>query len=385
MKLNWKSRILLLILILLAAVGSFLFNAVMIKLPSGTNEEDPLFFGKNNYANFYYNNGTLGNNEILSITSIIINNTHSNVSIKIDNILQGSFFIHPNGTVYQKGKCQGNYSIWWLHVSNPMLNFGQGTMPGTIYSVVDPTGFLGTIGENYTVIVDRKLVYWPTDIKFSFLLGAQASFIISVYSDQKIAEATLDLTCGLVELWDGGQNSRQTLALYETNYPISRNRINAFSSVWVFGIVIIAITYLFMRVDWKNKLLSRIHLNSEKRNDVTLLMSVGLIAIGIEYVDIWFYCPLDIIGNVILHSCFIGLLGIVCLIQRKRFVWLIPAFLEVAFILAMTFFVGDPFVPHLTAFMGSTISWLCLIWVSGNENIWNEGKTWIGKFLSKFS
>jgi len=387
MGLNWKTRVLIIILTLIAALGAYGYNQILIISPSKMNELDPLFFGENHYAKFYYNDGTLNSaDKILSINSAVINSTHTLVTITIDTTTQGTFYVHPNGTVYQNGRCKGNYSIWWLHVSNPMLSFGQSIQKGTKFDVIDPTGFLGTAWKHYTVIVDRKVVYWPTDKRFWFILGAQASFEVSIYNNtDKIASATLDLTCGIIELWDGGQNSRQSLALYETSYPISRNRLNAFPALWIIGSIIIVVSYIFMRTKWENKLLNRFYLTSEKRRDTILLMIAGLIAIGIEFVDIWFYCPLGLEGNLLLHLVYVGFLAIICIIQKKRFIWLMPAILEIAFVGTISIITGDPYVPHLTAFMGSTISWLCLVWASKYDSEFDEGKTKLGKFLSKFA
>ncbi|MHA1268405.1 MAG: hypothetical protein ACTSPY_01340 [Candidatus Helarchaeota archaeon] len=390
MALNWKTRLLIIVIVGLAAINSVIFNQIMIEMPNSTNEKDPLFFEKPRYAAFYYDNGTLGISQesSLVISCTIINTTHSNVSITIGNKLQGFFYTDPNGIVYQNGTLKGNYSIWWVHVSNPMLGMftGFGTQQGTIFKMVDPTGFMGPSWNNYTAVVDRKIVWWPTDQRLGAILGAQASFKISIYDStkNKVATATLDLTCGILELWDGGINSRQTMTLYQTDYPISRNRLNIFPVLWIGGIILIAVSYIMMRINWKNKFLKRIHLNADKRNDTTLLMAAGLIAFGIEYVDIWFYLPLGIDGNLYLHLGYMGFLALICVLQRKRFVWLIPAFLEVAFVFAINFLVNDPYIPHLTAFMGSTISWLCLLWVSKHPDDWTEGKTRIGKILSKF-
>lgn len=388
-QLNWKTRLLILFLIILAAATSFLINQIVIKSPSSINEEDPIFYNYNS-AKFYYNNNTMAEtkDQILEIQNNKINQTHVNVSISIDDKLQGSFLVNPNnGTVYQDGKCEGNYSIWWIHVPNPMLTFGQGLKVGTEFSVIDPTGFIDDKWENYTMVVDAKVVWWPEDQKFSKILGAQASFEVSFYSNEsKAATATFDLTVGFVELWDGGSGTRarQSLALYDTDYPISRNRLTAFPGVILSGVIIIVIAYIFMKIDWKTKLLRRVHLNDEKRLNTTLLMIAGLIAVIIEYIDIWFYNPLGLAGNVLLHTGYLGFLFVICFIQKKHFGWTIPALLEISFIIAMTFLVGDPYVPHLTAFMGSTISWIALVLVSGLKCNWDEGKTKIGKFLSKF-
>ncbi|MBD3228653.1 MAG: hypothetical protein GF329_10760 [Candidatus Lokiarchaeota archaeon] len=387
-QLNWKTRFLILFLTLLAGISSLIVNQIMIKSPSTINEEDPVFYNYNG-AQFFYNNNTMvdSTEQMLYIQNTKINQTHVNTSILINNEIQGHFLVNPNnGTVYQNGKCKGNYSIWWVHVPNPMLTFGQGLELGAKFSVIDPTGFIDDPWENYTMIVDEKVVWWPHEQKFSKILGAQASFVVSIYSnDSKAASATLDLTVGFVELWDGGSgsNARQTLALKETDYPISRNRLTFFPAAILSGVIIIVIAYIFMKIDWKTKLLRRLHLNDEKRLNTTLLLIAGLLAVMIEYIDIWFYNPLGLTGNLLLHAGYLGFLLVICFIQKKHFGWTLPALLEIFFVLAMVFFVGDPYVPHLTAFMGSTVSWITLVLVSGLKSNWDEGKTKIGKILSK--
>ncbi|MHA1231680.1 MAG: hypothetical protein ACTSRP_06535 [Candidatus Helarchaeota archaeon] len=391
MALNWKTRTLVVFLVLMAALISVIYNQILIKLPTEVNEEDPLFFEKNRYASYYYNNGSIDQLQdvVLIINADVINSTHTNVSIYINSKLHGSFLVNPEGYVYENGTLKKNYSIWWVHVENPMLEIftGFGVEAGKRFNLIDPTGFLGAPWQNYTAVVDRKRVWWPEDQKLGKILGAQASFQMFIYGPggNKVATATLDLTCGLVELWDGGINSRQTMTLYDTNYPISRNRLVIFPVLWIAGTILIVVAYVVMRIDWKNKLLHRLHLNSEKRNEATLLMIAGVMAIGIEYIDIWFYAPLGKDGNLYLHLGYFGFLVLLCFVLKKRLVWTIPAFLEIAFVFAITYAVNDPYVPHLTAFMGSTISWLCLVWISKHDNDWIEGKTWIGKILSKLS
>ena len=387
-KLNWKTRLLIVLIAASTFIMALVINQILIESPSELNEKNPLFFDDHNYyLDFYYNNGTYNTEQIITVQSVYVNSSHTNVSVVVNNKLQDSFFAHPSGIVYQGGILKGNYSIWWINVPNLLTTLGQGLGPGTIYNITDPTGFLGEINSNYILIVTRKCVYWPYDQRLGNLLGAQASFEATIYNESnmmKIATATLDITTGNIEVLEGGINSHYSLILFKTNFPISRNRLNQMMVACIYGSIIIVLTYLLMRIDWKNKFLHRIHLNPDKRNETIILATTGILAVILEFVDIWFFLPLGLYGNLLIHGIFICYLGILCFIYRYKLAWLIPSILEVMFIFAIFLIEGEPYVPHLTAFMGSTISWICLVIASGKASTWSEGKTKVGKFLSKF-
>ncbi|TFF86194.1 MAG: hypothetical protein EU551_02200 [Promethearchaeota archaeon] len=387
-QLNWKTRFLIILATASIFVMSLVINQILIVSPSELNEKDPYFFNENNYyASFYFNNGSYGVEQHLTVQSTYLNNTHSNCSIKFDDIVQDYFYVHPNGLVYDDKVLTENYSFYWVFVPNLLTTLGQGLEPGTSYNITDPTGLLGQANSNYVLIIERKGVYWPYEQRFSNLLGAQASFDVTIYNKSdmvKIATATYDQTTGNIEILEGGKNKHITLLLYETNFPISRNRINQMWAAWIYGIILIVALYLLMKVDWKNKFLKRFHLNSEKRNLTTLLMIGGFTSVIIEMIDIWFYIPLGFVGNVLLHTMFTVGMGIFCYHYRYKLAWLFPAILEIMFVMAIFLVEGEPYVPHLTAFMGSTITWLVLVFISGKPSTWSEGKSKLGKFLSKF-
>ncbi|MHA1271508.1 MAG: hypothetical protein ACTSPY_17075 [Candidatus Helarchaeota archaeon] len=385
--LRWKNRFLIILITISIFIMSLLINQILIESPSKLNERNPLFFDSNNYySSFYFNNGSYNYEQIVIIQSININTTTSNITITIGQNLQGYFLAHPNGIVYQNKILKGNFSFWWILVPNLLTTFGQGLEPGKRYDIIDPTGFLGVLNAEYILIIERKGVYWPYDQRLGNLLGAQASFDVSIYNESnmvKIATATYDQTTGNIELLEGGVNIDISLSLFQTNFPISRNRINQMWIALIYGPIIIIVAYLFMRIDWQVKYLRRLHLKSEMRNETSVLLIAGWVAIIIEMVDIWFYLPIGFMGNILIHVVFTAFLGILCIIYRYKLAWLIPSILEIMFILAIVIIEGEPYVPHLTAFMGSTISWLCMVIASGLPNKL-EGKTWLGKILSKF-
>ncbi|NHI92933.1 MAG: hypothetical protein EAX96_10565 [Candidatus Lokiarchaeota archaeon] len=388
---SWKTRVIILIIVGFVAAGSALINALAIEVEVpglDTNVKEAYFFQDNYYMTFKFENGTLGSVSTVQVRGIVKNGTHTNVTVTKNGVVLGSFFVHPNGTVYEGDSCDNNYSIWWIYVPNPMLSMGQGLIVGTQYNLIDPTGFLGIQNQSYSLIVDQKLVYWPVNPEVWMVLGAQASFEVSIYNKTnsvKIATATSDLTCGVIFLWDGGQGNRIKLTLVDTNFPISRNRINMFPWVFILGAIITVAMYFLMRKRWEKKYFDALNVEPESRNEITLLLIAGIGAVAVEFVDIWFYLPLGLGGNLLLHLGYLIGLGVICYKEKYGFRWLIPGFLEIAFVAAITFATGEPYVPSLTAFMGSLISWLCILYISGYERNFDEGNNVLDKIISKFT
>ncbi len=389
MPLKWKIRLTILFIVAFVAVGSALINAIAIEtegLPWDTNVKEAYFFNGNYQMSFLFENGTMNSVQTLKVQGTVLDATHTNVSITIDGILQGFFITSPQGFVYNGSTLTSNYSIWWIYVPNPMLSLGQGLRVGTTYNVIDPTGFLGISNQTYILVVDSKAVYWPTDARLWMILGAQASFQYTLYNKSnlmRISSGWSDLTCGVPFLFDGAQQDHVQLTLYDTNFPISRNRINMFPWVFILGAIAIVSIYLIMRKEWKSRLFSRLNVEPETRNEIIMLVTAGIFAIALEFVDIWWYLPLGLSGNLLLHLGFLGGLALIIWKKKYGFKWLVPGLLEVAFVGVISFATGEPYVPALTAFMGSFISWLCLLYISGYEKS-NEAQKPIEKVLSAF-
>ena len=66
----------------------------------------------------------------------------------------------------------------------------------------------------------------------------------------------------------------------------------------------------------------------------------------------------------ILHLATLVCYALVCVRLKYGLKWVLPAFLEVAFIFAMTNFVGDPYVPHITAFLGLIVTYFAMLFRS---------------------
>ncbi|MFX1252389.1 MAG: hypothetical protein ACFFCZ_12360 [Promethearchaeota archaeon] len=372
MALNNKTRISIIILIVMVFLGAYIANQLLIEIeaPGDPNVKESYFFKTNHFASYRYRNASSETDSVLTIQGQVVNQTHTRVTISINETIQGTFFVDPSGFVYQNGTLRDStYSIWWIFVPN--VFFVLGINPGDSYDVTDPTGFLGISYQNYTMIVERKMVYWPYEEFQRNLAGAQASFEVAIFQElthKKIATAILDITCGVIEQWNGVRDGDwYTLYLTTTSFLMSRHRNLALIFDVIFGILLLGAFLLLTAKPWGTPMLSRFTRPKEERNEIFLLLLTGIIAGLIEMTDIWFYLYLGLGGSLIVHLGFVFWCLLICRFNGYTYSCAIPAFLEVSFIFALGLVTGEPFVPSLTAFMGSTISWLCLIWFSGCE------------------
>ncbi|MFX0061830.1 MAG: hypothetical protein ACFFC7_06550 [Candidatus Hermodarchaeota archaeon] len=377
MTLNNKTRVSIIILIIMVFLGAYIANQLLIEIetPGDPNVKESYFFKTNHFASYRYRNASSETDSVLTIQGQVVNQTHTSVIISINETIQGAFFVDPNGFVYQNGTLQeGAYSIWWVFVPN--VFFVLGINPGDSYDIIDPTGFLGISYQRYTMTVERKLVFWPYEPFQMDLEGAQASFEAAIFEEsthKKVATAILDMTCGVIEQWDGVRNGDwYTLHLTSTSFLMSRHRNIALIFDVIFGILLCGAVLLLTTKSWETPTLSRFTRPKEERNEIFLLVFTGIIAGLIEMIDIWFYLYLGLSGSLILHLGFVFWCLIICRFNGYTYSCAIPAFLEVSFVFALGLVTGEPFVPSLTAFMGSTISWLCLIWFSGCEKYRSE-------------
>lgn len=320
-------------------------NRIAVEL--NINPKDPLLFETNHVAQFHYNNGTADLTMILTVTEVESN--WANVSIQMGD---KTVWIQPS----LDGLLQGRYTIFWLHVINPQIQSIFGEIPGTVFNVTDPVGLIGSQNANYTAIITRRTVYWAVDAP---LHGAQFSFIVTFYStttNEVAGVAMYDSTCGLLFTLNGG-SPYVDVKLLETSYPISRNRLTVIP--WAIGVFVglTIVAYILLKKHWK--------LENDTINEVVLLLGAGGAAFCIDvYYDVWFYAILGFEGSLLLHlGATIGL-GLLCLYKKYNLKCITPAILELAFVISMVVFVGDNFVPHLTAFWGLIFSWLIMLYMS---------------------
>ncbi|NVM55592.1 MAG: hypothetical protein HWN66_17930 [Candidatus Helarchaeota archaeon] len=366
-----------LILFLVIAGGAIAFSTVILArvLNLGTNLQDPLYFDSATHSRFSYDNGTHVAN--LDCDSIPINSTRAFCRITFDGQLLGQFNVTDTGFYIDNvtGAITQNYTIFWIHiVTGGASEFKEHV--GDNYSVIDPVGILGTPDTEYILTITEQHVYWAEEPP---LHGAQFSlkFEVRDLTNTKVAEGEMDYTCGMLFTLYIGAGELRTLELIDTNYDISRNRL---TGVWVSiiaAIVTPAVVFCYLHFRKKEPL--------EKTIETTFLVASGGAVLLIDIMnDVWFYAtiPLGYRGNLFLHLLMVGIFAVYTLWRKVGLKWVIPAFLEVAFLFAMVSITDDAYVPHLTAFMGLTITWLCLLWAAGYERI--PAKSKLGKLFSEF-
>ncbi|NVM54381.1 MAG: hypothetical protein HWN66_11820 [Candidatus Helarchaeota archaeon] len=334
------------------------------------NQQDPLLFETQNVAKYSYHNGTMEKNMTITVTEVHPATNWANVSIETDS----TYWIQPtlDGFINNTNR----FTIFWLHIPN-VITSGVifGAEPGTTFNVTDPIGLIGPQNANYTAIIDRKIVYWPT---MEGLHGAQFSFIVTFYNDSNNAvmgRAKYDSTCGLLFILEGGSPYTQ-LKLLETTYLISRNRMTVIP--WAIGLFVgvAAVAYLLMKKRWK--------LEEEKTREITLLLATGGAVFLVDiFVDVWFYAIFGFMGSILLHMGVALGLAVVCFYQKYRLKCVTPAIIEIAFIISMVFLVGDTFVPHLTAAWGLIFSWAIMLYISAYPKQ-PETKNTVGQIISEF-
>lgn len=388
MALNWQQRLAVVILALAVPAGAALTNqlAILYEGPGDLNEREAYFFQQSHSATYQYE-GAGGASTTVTLRGTVVNATHTNVTVWVDGTRDGTFWVNPAGYLYEipatgAGTVTGNYSPWWVFLANPML--GNIHEEGADYDLVDPTGFFGTLNQPLTLVTDRKFVYWPYEHAQDFLLGAQASIdahVVNAAGDT-VGTVILDATCGVVEEWhwiDGG--AFHALVLLETTFPISRNRITMLMVAPIIGaIVFLAAAYLTVKREGTGRL-ARLGQSKEERVEILILLGTGIVATIMEIVDIWFYLPLGLGGNLLVHGAFFAWVVGVAVRQKYGLKWTLPAFLEIAFVVAMQF-VDVAYVPTLTANMGSTLAWLALVWASGIEKAVDADATGAGKHVA---
>ncbi len=326
-------------------------NRIAVELD--INPKDPLLFESQYTASFEYNNATNDLPLTLTVIQVHPESNWANVSIQVGDSL---YWIQPTLDGFLENTSK-RYSIFWLHVGNVQLEgVIFGAEAGTEFNVTDPIGLIGPPNANYTAIIDRKIVNWALE---PGLHGAQFSFIVTFYNESNnvvMGTAMYDSTCGMLFTLSGGYPYSQ-VKLITTNYPISRNRMTIIP--WAIGLFVglAVVAYILMKKRWK--------LETDTIREITLLLIAGGTAFTVDvYVDVWFYAVLGFWNCMLLHLGITLGFAAICLYRKYNLKCIVPAVLELAFILSMVAFVGDTFVPHLTAFWGLIFSWFIMLYMS---------------------
>jgi len=374
MALSKNKRLVIIIMVLLVAASGSIVNTIATEIEGGPidiNVKESYFFKTNHYVKYILRNESSNIDSILMIKGTVINSTHTNVTVYLNETIINSFYVNPEGFIYLNDKLEENlYSIWWIYVKNVFMMLG--VKKGDTWKLCDISGFIGVPEQNYTMVVTERMVLWPYDPIQKNLSGAQSSFRVSIFREpdhEKIGTSIIDVTCGVIEIWDGLiQGSLCTLILIDTSFPISRNRIIVLTFDIIIGCVLIILTYLIISGKLKlekKKETSKLLLESQERKEFMWLLTTGVGMVIVEVIDIWFYMYFGRDGSLYLHLGIFIMFLIMGKTLNYGYKYAIPAFLEIAFVFALGFFTGDPYVPSLTANIGSLISWLAFIWASG--------------------
>lgn len=372
--LTTKRRLAILLIVMIGALISVSSIVLARVFDLGSNVQDPLYFDSSTNSKFAWNNGTQVIN--LSFTSTPLNSTAYQAEISyLTTVIQ--YNVTPDGRFIDNGRITDNYSIFWVHI----IESGSGGSEtqqnvGKNFSIWDNIGILGAPNTEYVLTITAQNTYWPEE---GPLHGAQFSLVFEVrtLSEVLVASGEMDYTCGMLFFLNiGGTGNLSTLKLLDTNYDISRNRLTGFPIVIITTIATPILLFLYLKYKRQE--------DNEKIIDTTFLVAMGGVIITVDFfIDIWMYAPLGRTGNLLLHLAVVAAFSIFCLWRKYDLKWgLIPGFLEVAYVFSITTVTGDSYVPHLTAFMGLTITWLIMLWASGVQHY--EAKTKLGKIVKHF-
>ncbi len=365
----------LLILIILIVMGVIPVTAIVMArvLNLDTNLHDPLYFDSATTSDFRFYNGTHLTN--LAFDAIPVNATHAQANITLGTTTY-LYNVTPDGRFIDNTVTTNNYSIFWVHIVVTGSTGSETTdQIGRVFSIWDNIGILGAINTAYNLTITGKSTYWPEE---GPLHGAQFSLIFEVRDagNGLIATGEMDFTCGMLFILNiGDGNGLTTLKLVNTNYDISRNRLTGIPWVIAVNIGMPCIVFAYLHFKKKEEL--------DLTIETTFLVAMAGVTILVDFfIDIWYYAPLGRSGNLYLHLGIVGIYVIFCLWRKIHLKYVIPAFLEVAYVFTITLVTGDSYVPHLTAFMGLTVTWLIMLWVSGFKH--RESKSKLGKLISNF-
>lgn len=354
--LDAKKRLAVLLIGAIALIAPFLVNQILILVDSPLNRTNINLFQTSTQIVYTYESGKYGESDTLELTILADSSTGvTSVIAEFDGKQESFNCDYETGKLIVGGAVSEYYTMFFIPVKNPMLTLGD-FAEQTEFDIMDPIGILGTKNQLYTLRIGEKKVYWDVNPEIA---GAQFSFIIDFYDsgDYKIGDGLMDSTCGFLEILEGGSSNIKLTILSPGNYEISRNRMNMLLWSFVIGIPLPFISYFILR---------KKDFDKDDAKEFTLLVAVAVSVVIIDIdIDVWFYAWLGQSGMIYLHLITAVVYALICLYLKYGIKWVFPAFLEVGFLFAMTTFVGDPYVPHLTAFMGLYASYLAMLFRSG--------------------
>jgi hypothetical protein len=279
------------IFFLVLALGLVPGGLAFLSTPVGISPRDPQFLDADYHAEFKTGKGLSDFNPI-----VMRSEAGKKLAIKQSGREEG-FVFTPEGTYVKDGKDTGTYPVLWVRFPPQEKMTRRDTFSKLInqLKVTDLTGLIGPKGEVYRLHNETTTILW------SWTLGSQFSHPVELIDAKGdvAASGIYDTTCGILEEMsvykDGALG---TIALTETDFPMSRNR--NFSIVYVFIVAGIILLYHFI---WRRK---RISDPVVFRLDTDLLI-LGVIAVFLDvYVDIWFFHVTGPWVLVILHLAAAG-------------------------------------------------------------------------------
>ncbi len=364
-------------------VLGFIFISSMISLTVivagrflNINTQDPLFFDREMYATYEYNDGETDGELKFEVTKI--ESDYSVCTCSFEDEFEKDFKVTEDGFYLRNSKETTYQTFFWVHIVEGMGSEGR-DYTDKEYDIIDPIGIFGNASEKYTLKITENTNYWPQEAP---LHGAQASMKFVVYNsdDELVADGLMDATCGLVWKMEIGAASGnlKTMKLVDTNYDISRNRLTGWP--WAVALAIITPIACYFLLGKVKKIKVE---DKDERVEITALVACGEAAFLFDiFIDVWMYALLGFGGNMIAHLLVLVGFALVCYWKKYGFKWLIPGILEFGFLYGMRFADPNIYVPYLTAFMGLTLSFLGMVIASGYKS--QETRSKLGKIVSNF-
>ncbi len=361
MGLHWKKRTLVVMLVYGCYILALILSPLSARLETPLSTREVYFFDGDQYVVFELHNSTNDETYQIRLEGSKVNDTHTEVSITVDQDLIGSFWVSPEGWIYQNNSKQEElYSIWWIYVQNVMV-FG-GVQEGDSYSVMDPTGFFGNSSIKYQYEVIDKFVFYPIFPQHRNLSGAQASFEATLFSEethQKHGSFIFDTTSGALEQADVVIDGHWCqILLVETSYEISRHRIVLLIFNVIIGTIATLILLLVNLIDKRKFKEGGVLVEKRFSSEFLALFGLGAVCTTLDIVDTWFYHGVGENFSIVIDVIYLILLALACKKWHYGYKWLFPALFE--FIYAGPFR-GRMMIPY----MGTTLAWFAIIWASG--------------------
>lgn len=371
--LSTKTRLgIFLTYVITASITIFIIIAPAL-IDFGFNEQDPLYFDGEQSSTYQYHNTEEEIDLDIEVTNV--GSESSECTFKFGDEEQDAEFTHDGYYIDPTYGETKNQSIFWVHIVEEERSEGK-DYTGETYHIYDPIGILGPKNTEYIIEITEADAYWTDEAPVH---GAQFSLVFDIKDTEgkRVGIGEMDKTCGKVfQIEKGGRS----LKLTNTNYEISRNRLAAIIPMFVLiGLMSVGTFVYFYLFRMKKR---GEEVSSEKLIDTIFLVGLGGAVFAIDiFSDVWMYAIFGFLGNIILHGAvLIGGL-IFSLLRGYKLKWLIPGLLEIAFLLPMYGYIGEPYAPHITAFMGLTMSFLVLLWLTGYPRQKSQSK--LGKIISQ--